>query len=51
MTNIVRWLALNGYGSITQHPTRIWLSLGFIHFSLNRSLECDRIQFGLLDTA
>jgi hypothetical protein len=47
ITNIVRWLALNGCGIPTIHGDHAWISFGFIHFAFNNNFECDRIQFGL----
>jgi hypothetical protein len=47
ITNIVRWLALQGCGIPTIHGNHAWISFGFIHFAFNSNFECDRIQFGL----
>ncbi len=48
ITNIVRWLALNGHGSSQIIGKDAWLSFGFIHFAFNNRFECHRIQFGVL---
>jgi hypothetical protein len=48
ITNIVRWLALHGYGTSQIIRNDAWFSFGFIHFAFNRRLECHRIQFGAL---
>jgi len=46
MNTLVKYLCLSGFGRLRRFEDRIWLSVGFIHFSVNRQMEVDRIQFG-----
>ena len=48
ITNIVRWLVIDGIGNMKRSGDRAWISFGFIHFAFNNQFECDRIQFGLV---
>jgi hypothetical protein len=47
ITNLVRWLALNGFGSSQVIGKDAWLSFGFIHFAFNHKFELHRVQFGV----